>query len=166
AESVVLAVLALGERRHAAALLDAADSVAARGQDLVRIGLVADVPDDAVAGRVVEIVQDRGQLDHAQAGTEVAARLPHAFDQVGAQLVGDGAQLPGFELAQVGGGIDNGQERVARGVDRAAVETLLADWGGVHSPILAPGYFFRRPKRPPDFPVSAGSGGWSGTSSA
>src|SRR5690606_22639827 len=166
AEGVVLAFLALGERRHAAALLDAADAVAAPGQDLVRVGLVADVPDDAVVGRVVEVVQDRGQFDHAQAGTEVAARLTHAFDQVRAQFVGDGTQLAGFELAQVGGGIDSGQERVARGIDRAAVEAFVADWGGVHSPILAPCYFFRRPKRPPDFPVSAGSGAWSGTSSA
>src|SRR6185295_19137733 len=31
--------------------------LAAAGEDLVRVGLVADVPDDAVLGRVVDVVQ-------------------------------------------------------------------------------------------------------------
>ena len=73
AERVVLAFLALRERREAVLLLDRGDAVAAAGQDLVRIALVADVPDQAVARRVEQVVQRDGQLDHAQAGAEMAA---------------------------------------------------------------------------------------------
>ena len=47
AERVVLALAAPGEARQAAALAEGADAVAPAGQDLVRIGLVADIPDAA-----------------------------------------------------------------------------------------------------------------------
>ena len=48
AERVVFALRALGETGEAAALSQGADAVAPAGQDLVRIGLVTDVPDQAV----------------------------------------------------------------------------------------------------------------------
>jgi hypothetical protein len=41
-------------------------SAAAAGQDLVRIGLVADIPDQPVARRVEDMVQRDGELDHAE----------------------------------------------------------------------------------------------------
>ena len=73
AERIVVALGALGEAGQAAAGAQRADAVAASGQDLVRIGLVADVPDQAVARRI-EDVMDRGrQFDHAEAGAEMAA---------------------------------------------------------------------------------------------
>src|SRR5690606_18486916 len=129
AEGVVLALLALRERRDAAGLLHRANAVAATGQDLVRVGLVADVPDDAVVRGVVQVVQGGGQLDHAQAGAEVAAGMPHALDQVGTQFVGDRAQLGRLQAAQVGGGVDRGQQRVALRIDRV---------GACHCGIFAP----------------------------
>ena len=49
AERIVIALGALGEAGQAAAGAQGADAVAAAGQDLVRIGLMADVPDQAVA---------------------------------------------------------------------------------------------------------------------
>ena len=73
AERVVFALRALGEAGQAAALAQGADAVAPAGEDLVRIGLVADVPDQAVLRRVEDVVQRDGQLDHAQAGAEMAA---------------------------------------------------------------------------------------------
>ena len=48
AEGVVLALGALGEAGQPAALAQRADAVAPAGQDLVRIGLVADIPDQPV----------------------------------------------------------------------------------------------------------------------
>ena len=69
AEGIVLAFRALGEAGEAATGAQRADAVAAAGQDLVRIALVADVPDQAVGRRVVEVVQGDGQLDDAEAGT-------------------------------------------------------------------------------------------------
>jgi hypothetical protein len=50
AERVVFALGALGEAGEAAALAQRADAVAAAGEDLVRIGLVADVPDQRSFG--------------------------------------------------------------------------------------------------------------------
>ena len=56
-----------GKRREAALLLDGVELVAAAGEHLVRIGLVADVPDEAVARRVEDVVQRDGELDRAEA---------------------------------------------------------------------------------------------------
>ena len=44
-----------------------ADAVAAAGEDLVRIGLMADVPDQPVVRRVEHVVQGDRQFDHAEA---------------------------------------------------------------------------------------------------
>ena len=54
AERIVFALAPLGEAGEPAALSQGADAVAPAGQDLVRIGLVADVPDQPV-GRGVEM---------------------------------------------------------------------------------------------------------------
>jgi hypothetical protein len=49
----------------------------AAGQDLVRIGLVAHIPDDAVVRRIEDVVQRDGEFHHAEARAEVpAAGLP------------------------------------------------------------------------------------------
>ena len=70
-----------------------ADAVAPAGQDLVRIGLVADVPDQPVMRRVEDVVERHGQLDHAEAGAEMAAGDRHGVDQLRAQLVGELPQI-------------------------------------------------------------------------
>ena len=73
AERVVFALGALGEAGEAVALAQRADAIAASGQDLVRIGLVADVPDQPVGRRIENVMQRDGELDHAEAGAEMAA---------------------------------------------------------------------------------------------
>src|SRR3546814_16760027 len=92
AEGVVLALFALGERRHAAGVLDGVDRVAAAGEDLVRVGLVADVPDDAVVGGVVPRVQGAGPFEPDEAGAEMTARLAERCDPVGTQVGGGGGE--------------------------------------------------------------------------
>ena len=64
-ERVVFALRALGEAGKAAALTQSSDSGAPSGQDLVGIGLMADVPHDPVGRRIEHKVQRNGQLDHA-----------------------------------------------------------------------------------------------------
>ncbi len=61
AEGVVVALGAAGEAREAAPGAQGADAVAAAGQDLVRIRLVADVPDQLVARRVEDGVERDGR---------------------------------------------------------------------------------------------------------
>ena len=118
AERVVFALGALGEAGQAAAHAQRADAVAAAGEDLVRIGLMADVPDDAVARRVEQVVQRDGQLDHAEAGAEMAAGDRHRVDRLLAQLVGELAQLRLVETAEVFGSLDT---------DRAAAFSTDSD---------------------------------------
>ena len=81
--------LRLVKPRQPAALAQRADAVAPAGEDLVRIGLVADVPDQPVVGRVEHIMDRDGQLDHAEPGAEMPAGDRHRRDRLGAQLVGE-----------------------------------------------------------------------------
>ena len=83
-----------------AALAQGADAVAAAGENLVRIGLVADVPDQPVGRRIEDVVQRHRQLDHAKAGAEMAAGDRHSIDRLLPQFVGKLAQLAFFELAR------------------------------------------------------------------
>ena len=78
AEGVVLALVAARKARDAAELAQRRHPLAPAGQDLVRIGLVADVPDQAVVRRVEDVVQRDRQLDRAEVRREVAAGLRHA----------------------------------------------------------------------------------------
>src|ERR1700759_3401803 len=110
AERVVFAFRAAGEAGKTAALADRADAIAAAGEYLVRIGLVADVPDDAVVRRVEDVVQSGGELDHAETGAKMAAADGHRIDQLVAQLVSELAQLRFVELLQISG-MDNGIEK-------------------------------------------------------
>jgi hypothetical protein len=82
-----------GEAGDAAQLAQRVHAVAAAGQDLVRIGLVAHVPDDAVVRRVEHVVQRDGQLHRAQVGRQVAAGLRDRIEQVGAQFMRQRRQL-------------------------------------------------------------------------
>ena len=101
AERIVIALAALGEAGQAAAGAQRADAVAAAGEDLVRIGLMADVPDQPVARRVEDVMDRGGELDHAEARAEVTAGHRDGIDGLLTQLVGDLANLLDLELAQV-----------------------------------------------------------------
>ena len=52
-----------------------------------------------------------GQLDHAQAGAEMAAGDRDGGDHFGAKLVGELAQLGGLQPAKLGGRADGVEER-------------------------------------------------------
>jgi hypothetical protein len=89
------------ERRETAVLADRVEAVAATGEDLVRVGLVADVPEDLVARRVEQAVQRDGQLAGAEIGAEVAADLADRVDDLLADLLGDALELLVVEPVQV-----------------------------------------------------------------
>ena len=111
AERIVFALGALGEAGQAAALAQRADAVAAAGENLVRIGLMADVPDQPVGRRVEHVMQRHRQLDDAEAGAEVTACDRDSVDRLPPQLVGKLAQLALFELAQVAWSFDKIEQR-------------------------------------------------------
>ena len=101
AEGVVLALGATGKGREAAALLDGVQLVAPAGQHLVRIGLVAHVPDDAVVRGVEDIMQSDRQLDRAEPGGEMSAPRAHALDEELAQLLCQRSKFSSRQLAQI-----------------------------------------------------------------
>ena len=85
-ERIKGALVALGETRQSPRLAQRADTVAASGQDLVRIGLVADVPDDPVLGGIEHVVERDRQLDHAQPRAEVPPGYRNGTDRLGPEL--------------------------------------------------------------------------------
>ena len=111
AERVVFAFGALGEAGQPAALPQGADAVASAGEDLVRVGLVADVPDQPVGRCVEDRVQRDGQFDHAQAGAEMAAGLGDGVDRLGAQFVGQLLELLQRQIFHVERQLDAVEQR-------------------------------------------------------
>ena len=101
AERIIFAFSALGETGKTAALAEGADAVAPSGEDLVGVGLVADVPDQSVGRGVEDRMQGYRELDHTQAGAEMAAGLGHGVDGLPAQLVGKLLELLGREVLQI-----------------------------------------------------------------
>jgi hypothetical protein len=88
AEGVVFALFAAREAGNAALHAQLGHARAAAGQRLVRIGLVADVPDQAVGRGVEDIVQGHGEFNRAEIRGQVAAGLGYRFNDEGAQLLG------------------------------------------------------------------------------
>ena len=81
------------------------------GQYLVRIGLMAYIPDQPVARRVEYVVQCHGQFDNAEAGPEVTAGHRHSTDRFGPQFVGHLPELPLVQVPQIGGSFDGVEKR-------------------------------------------------------
>uniref|UniRef100_A0A0A9DP90 Uncharacterized protein n=1 Tax=Arundo donax TaxID=35708 RepID=A0A0A9DP90_ARUDO len=86
AERVVRALVALREPRQAGGLTDGVHPGPPAGEDLVRVRLVPDVPDDLVLGGVEHVVQRHGELHHAEARAQVAAGLGHRVHDLQAEL--------------------------------------------------------------------------------
>ena len=106
AERVVFALAALGKAAEAPALPERADAVTAAGDDLVRIGLVANVPDQAIARCLEDVVKRNGELDHAKTRTEVAPGHGYGGDRLLPELVGELRKLVTLQLPNVIGIVD------------------------------------------------------------
>ena len=106
AEGVVLAFVTARKAAQPAQLAQGVHTLATTGKNFVRIGLVSNIPDDAVLRRVEHVVQRHGQLYRAQVGAEMATCLRHAFQHKAAQLVGQRLQLRARQLAQVIGAVN------------------------------------------------------------
>ena len=112
AEGVVLALAAAREAGNAVVLAQRVHALAPPGEDLVRVGLVANIPDDAVVRGVEHIVQRDGQFYRTQVGRQMAAGARHRFDQEGAQFIAQLRQLLAVKQAQLCRRIDGFQQRI------------------------------------------------------
>ena len=103
AEGVVFAFLAAREAGDAAYLRSVLHALAPAGENLVRIGLMTDVPHQPVVRGVEDVMQRDGQLDRAEIGRQMpaGARLPTRAETAAARP--PGAAKLAVELTQLGG---------------------------------------------------------------
>jgi len=121
AHDVVLGLVDRAERREALVLADRRELVAPSREDLVRVGLVADVPEDLVARGVEQRVQRHGELARAEVRPEVAADLADRVDDVRADLLGDLDELVLVEGVQVLWAVDSVEDAGGAGVHAVRV---------------------------------------------
>ncbi|CAG9212845.1 hypothetical protein PSP6_310082 [Paraburkholderia tropica] len=114
AEGVVVGFVAFREARNAAELTQRRHLVAAARENLVRVGLMAHVPDDAVARRVEHVMKRDRQFDRTKVGRQVAARLRDAVENEGTQFVGKRLQLAAIKAAQIRRVVNGFQQVVHR----------------------------------------------------
>ncbi len=111
AEGIEFALGTARKSGDAAGLAQAGHRVAAAGENLVGVTLVADIPHDAVVRGVEHVMQRQGQFHRAQVRgqmtTGMGDRVHQEFPQFGRQL----RQLGGRERAQVGRGMNGVEQR-------------------------------------------------------
>jgi hypothetical protein len=101
AEAVVFAFRALSKSGQASALPQCSDPVPPSGQDLVRVGLMADVPDQLVCGRIEDIMQRNREFDNAETGAEMAAGHCDGADGLSPQFVCNLLKVPSIDTTQI-----------------------------------------------------------------
>jgi hypothetical protein len=76
-------------------------SIASSSEQLVGVCLVSHVPDDFVFGGIKNIEEGNGQFNNAQAGSKVASRSGHRFDNDLTDFPGQFGQFRPRELFQI-----------------------------------------------------------------
>ena len=109
AHDVVLGFVNRAERSEALVLANRLQLVAAPRQDLMRVRLVADIPEDLVARGVQQRVQRDRDLAGAEVGAEVPADFSDGVDDVLAHFLGEHLQLIVAEAVEVLGLVDAGE---------------------------------------------------------
>ncbi len=123
AKGVVGAFTATREGGQTVLLAQAGHLFAAAGENLVRVGLMANVPQQAVVRRVIDVVQGDGQFDDAQPRAEMPAGLADTPEQKCPQLIGQLGQLAFVKRTQRLGVVDTVQQRRAGAMERDFVES-------------------------------------------
>ena len=106
AERVVRALAAARVARDAAQLAQRMELVIAAREQLVRIALVADVPDDLVGRRVEHAVQRQREFDHSEIGGQVPGIARDRLDDDVAHLGRELQHISAVEALDVRGGMD------------------------------------------------------------
>src|SRR6202011_5778700 len=93
-DPVVVAFGPRGVARQAVLLAQRVEVMAAAGQHLVHVRLMARVEDDRVVRRIEYAMKRQRELDHAEVGPQMPAGGSHLVDQVLADFVGEVGELP------------------------------------------------------------------------
>ena len=95
---IVLALLGAAESREPALLTQGVEALVSACEQLVGIGLMADIPDKLIARGIKLLMHGERQLHNAEIRREVTAVLRHGVDKNGAYL---GGKLVELSVAQV-----------------------------------------------------------------
>ena len=101
-ERIIGRLRPFGEPRQPAFGAQRTDTVAPSGQDLVRITLMAHVPDDLVARRIKNRMQGDGQLHHTQPGPQMPAGHGNSRNRFSPHLIRQLTQLRVGQRLHVG----------------------------------------------------------------
>ena len=102
-EMIEAALAALQISGDAPLLAQGVETAVATGHQLVGVGLVPHIPDDAILVQVKGLVQGQGQFHHPEPGTEVTTAGGHGFEMLLADLPGDCFEFRGAETVQLVG---------------------------------------------------------------
>ena len=80
-KGVVFRLRRLEKPRQTTFLPQAVHAVPPASKNLVGIGLVAHIPDQAIPGRIEDIVQRNGKLHHAQSRRQMSTRAGNALHE-------------------------------------------------------------------------------------
>ena len=83
---IILAFLPVAEAGNAAILPQRGKLIATTGKYLVRIALMADIPDDLVPGQIQTEMQRHGQFHHSQVGSQMPSCPADLLNKEGAYL--------------------------------------------------------------------------------
>ena len=111
-DPVVLRLGAAGVARQPVLLAQVGELVPAAGHQFVHVGLVAGVPQQEVTRGVEGPVERQGQLDDAEVGAEVAARVGHGVDNELPDLLTEDVELVGGQCPEVRRTVDVFQDHV------------------------------------------------------
>ena len=87
-------------------------AIATSGQYFVRIGLMSDVPDNSVIGRIENMMQSNGQLNCTQTSAEMPSGFGHRMHEVLSYLTGQRSEILNAEGVEVSGVLNILQKRV------------------------------------------------------
>jgi hypothetical protein len=114
-EVIVFTLHATQESRETVFLPQAGQPIVAAGENLPGIPLVSHIPQDLVFGGIEGVEQRDRQLNHAETGADVAARLRHHVDEPLPHLFRQLGQLLATETLDVFRTADRLEERHSAG---------------------------------------------------
>ncbi len=98
---VVLALAPAREATDATQLTECPEAFEPAGEQLVGVGLVAGVPDDAVSRAGHDAVECHGQLDHTQRAAQVTTGGGDGVDDLATDLGAQGSRLSVADVAEI-----------------------------------------------------------------
>jgi hypothetical protein len=88
-EEVVLGLVRVSKPAHTSSLAKLFEAISAAREDLMRVALVADVPDEAIPPEVIDRVQRRRELNDTDVRAQVPAGLLDGLQQESPHLLAD-----------------------------------------------------------------------------